>query len=356
MKEKTAAKTTTMPKAPSGVAARRFCAVRSGPPRSFAPDVAPGRAALILMSGQKWVNGTTLHYCFMGGPEKQKQAVRKAFKVWENVGIGLNFSEVTTPDEAEVRIAFANDGSWSGVGREILTFPKNEQTLNIGWDISNDIDTAVHEIGHTIGFPHEHQNPKSGIVWDEAAVYASLANPPNSWDHDKTFFNIIRKIAPDAVQGSKWDPNSIMHYPFEAGLIRDPAPYRTGLTPAGGLSQRDIQWVKSFYPPLKPADHRKLEPLVSEPLKVASGKQANFIVEPKETRTYEIRTFGPSDSVMVLFEEATKKEVKYLKGSDDSGTDKNAHLQVRLKKGTRYLLRIRLMYTATPKETTVMYW
>lgn len=356
MKKKNATKAATTAKAPAGVAARRYCGVRSAPPRSFGPEVGPHRAALILMSGQKWVNGTTLHYCFLGGPEKQKQAVRKAFKVWENVGIGVSFSEVSKPDEAEVRIDFADDGSWSGVEREILTFPKNEQTLNIGWDISNDIDTAVHEIGHTIGFPHEHQNPKSGIVWEEEAVYAALGKPPNSWDRDKTFFNIIRKISPDTVQGSAWDPNSIMHYPFEAGLIRDPSQYRNGLTPAGGLSERDVQWVKSFYPPLNAADHKLLEPLVSTPLKVASGKQANFIIEPKETRTYEIRTFGPSDSVMVLFEEATKKKVKYLKGSDDSGTDKNAYLQVRLNKGIRYLLRIRLMFTEGPKETTVMFW
>ena len=335
---------------------RRYCGVRPAPPRAFGPDVSVGRAALIMVSGQKWVNGTTLHYHFLGGPEKQKQAVRKAFKVWENVGIGIRFEEVSKPDEAEVRIDFADDGSWSGVGREILTFPKNEQTLNIGWDIANDVDTAVHEIGHTLGFPHEHQNPKAGIVWNEDAVYAALAKPPNSWDREKTFFNIIRKISPDTVQGSNWDPNSIMHYPFEAGLIKGPHPYDKGLTPAGGLSQRDVQWVTTFYPALKPADHKTLQPFVSTPLKIPSGKQANFIIEPKETRTYEIRTFGPSDSVMVLFEEATKKKVKFIKGSDDSGTDKNAYLKVRLNKDSRYVLRIRLMYTASPKETTVMFW
>ena len=42
---------------------------------------------------------------------------------------------------------------------------------------------------------------------------------PNSWPREKTFWNIIRKIPPDSVQGSSWDPDSIMHYPFEAGLI-----------------------------------------------------------------------------------------------------------------------------------------
>ena len=27
-------------------------------------------------------------------------------------------------------------------------------------------DTALHGIGHTLGLPHEHQNPNAGIVWD----------------------------------------------------------------------------------------------------------------------------------------------------------------------------------------------
>jgi hypothetical protein len=282
--------------------------------------------------------------------------VRKAFKVWKDRGIGINFEEVTERAQAEVRIAFADDGSWSGIGRDILTFPKNEQTLNIGWDITDDIDTAVHEIGHTLGFPHEHQNPKAGIVWDEPAVYAALAKPPNSWDHETTYYNIIRKISPDAVQGSSWDANSIMHYPFEAGLIRKPTKYRDGLNPAGGLSARDVRWAKAFYPPLKTTGHQLLEPFASTPLKAAAGKQANYTIQPKETRMYEMRTFGPSDSVMVLFEQTGNSKLKYVTADDDSGTDKNAYLRLKLEKDRKYVLRVRVMYTEPEADSAVMLW
>ena len=136
--------------------------------------------------------------------------------------------------------------------------------MNFGWTLtrrSSELDTAVHEIGHLVGFPHERQNPNAGIVWNEEAVYAALAKPPNSWTREITFWNIIRKIDPDTVQGSSWDPNSIMHYPFERGLINEPAQYRQGLQPAGALSQRDITWVRAFYPPLNDADHAELKPL-----------------------------------------------------------------------------------------------
>ncbi|WP_374089487.1 hypothetical protein [Methylomicrobium lacus] len=62
--------------------------------------------------------------------------------------------------------------------------------MNFGWNLTeaaSEIDTAIHEIGHTLGFPHEHQNPNSGIAWDEEAVYHSLAQPPNSWSREVTF-------------------------------------------------------------------------------------------------------------------------------------------------------------------------
>jgi hypothetical protein len=38
-------------------------------------------------------------------------------------------------------------------------------------------------------------------------VYTSLGGPPNNWPREKTQWNILRKIEPDTVQGSNWDPD-----------------------------------------------------------------------------------------------------------------------------------------------------
>jgi hypothetical protein len=73
-------------------------------------------------------------------------------------------------------------------------------------------------------------------VWDEEAVYKSLAGPPNLWPREVTYSNIIEKIDPTLVDGGEWDKDSIMHYPFEAGMILKPEKYRTEpLEPAGGV-------------------------------------------------------------------------------------------------------------------------
>lgn len=344
---------------------RGYCNLPAVKEREFGAEVNPHRAQLIRMNDKKWVNGTRLHYHFLTQPARwagkaaELEVVRKAFKAWKEIGIGLEFQEVTTPDEAEVRIGFQRgDGAWSYVGRDVLSIGTNERTMNFGWDIAahpRELDTAIHEIGHTLGFPHEHQNPNAGIVWDEDAVYAALAAPPNLWDRQTTYHNIIRKISPDAVQGSHWDPNSVMHYPFDAGLIKEPAQYRNGLMPAGGISARDKEWVKTFYPPIKKNDVLVLEPIKPVRLRIEAGQQVNFNIVPSATRRYDIATFGASDTVMVLFEEVNG-ELRYVTADDDSGQDTNAHIKPRLYKDGRYVLRLRLYYSARSGDTAVMMW
>ena len=156
----------------------RVCAVPPVPERQFDSSVSLGRAELIRIIEKKWVNGTKLHYYFFrngpwAGPPSQIDLVTAGFKVWSDLKIGLQFEEVDDIAAAEIRIGFLQgDGAWSYVGRDVITFPgQQERTMNFGWDLTQDRRreyVAVHEIGHTLGFPHEHQNPIAGIIWDEA--------------------------------------------------------------------------------------------------------------------------------------------------------------------------------------------
>lgn len=344
----------------------RYCAAKFPPPRKFAAGMEPGRLRLIRQTADKWINGTVLRYWFFDKPAKwtaanaQKDVVREAFKRWKALGIGLDFAEVKDRAQADLRIAFdQTDGSWSYIGTDVRTKRSDPRTMNFGWDLLEDpkegMDTAIHEIGHTLGFPHEHQNPFAGIVWNEPAVYASLAAPPNRWSKSTTFHNIIEKIVPDTVQGSDWDPDSVMHYPFERGLIDKPTKFRVGLTPAGGLSARDRKWALEFYPAIKAAQTPTLVPLQSTPLTLAPAQQANFNFKPDASRVYEFRTFGTADTVMALYEKKGSSSSPIAQ-DDDSGTDRNAHLKIALKAGKEYVLRVRLHYAKASGKTAVMAW
>ena len=219
-----------------------------------------------------------------------------------------------------------------------------------------DIDTAIHEIGHTLGFPHEHQNPNAGIVWDEEKVYEALAKPPNEWPRETTYHNIIRKINPETVDGSGWDKDSIMHYPFEAGLIISPDIYQTQpLRPAAGLSAKDVKMVKIFYPPLGTKQPKKLIPFKSESLRLGAAEHAHFRFIPEATRKYQFQTFGESDTVMVLFEMVDGEQL-FRAGDDDSGEDRNARVSEKLFAGREYILRLRLYWAFSEGDTALMAW
>lgn len=351
---------------------RRLCTIRAGAPRQFSPGVAGERIRLILVNADKWVNGTVLKYSFFEGQERfakwtgsdaLRSQVRKAFRRWADLGIGVGFDETADRAAAEVRIGFEeDDGHWSYVGREVLKQGQDDRTMNLdptdritGGDYG--IDVAGHEIGHTLGFPHEHQNPIAGIVWDEEAVYSALSRPPNSWSRETTYDNIISKIAPDQVQGSTWDPNSIMHYSFEPGLILKPAKYHTsGIKPAGGLSARDRKWIRAFYPAANRAARDTLPLLEARRLALSPGPQRSFLLKPDATRNYELRTFGKSDTVLVLFERIANGKETYLGGDDDSGEERNAYIRRRLMAGRTYVIRLRVYYAAEASDTAVMWW
>jgi hypothetical protein len=324
----------------------------------------PRRAAAIVSMRSKWVNGTVLHYCFFGGgshfsvPKAQANAIRGAFAKWKAVGIGLEFKEVNQLSEAEVRIGYSTkDGrSASAVGRDVLKIPLNEPTTVYGWDLTTPYGsgTALHELGHVIGMEHEHQNPYAGIKWHEQAVYDALAKPPNSWDHDTTYYNILMKLSPQQVQGSTWDPDSIMEYEFEPGLIDEPEEYDiNGLTPLGTLSAADKDWALKWYPGIKEAPPT-LQPFQSVVVDLAAGQQVDFAIKPTESRKYTIETKGASDTLLVLFEDIND-EPRYLSGDDDSGEDRNASITYKLFQGRSYIVRLRLYYPGLSGKSSLMY-
>lgn len=347
---------------PARYSTPNYCGQPEVPEREFSRRVNNDRQALVRISDKKWVNGTQLHYFFFKnsiwrGTPSQRQVVRDAFQAWKDIGIGLDFVEVNTAEESEIRIGFQRgDGAWSYLGRDVLEQGVNDRTMNFGWNINNDIDTAIHEIGHTLGFPHEHQNPNAGIEWNEEAVYTALAGSPNFWSRDKTFRNIIRKLRQSDVAGSAWDKDSIMHYPFEAGLINNPELYQTApLQPAPGLSSMDSQWTKHFYPPLANNDYEELKPFRSVAASLAPGEQLNFYIRPTATRWYDFRTFGNADTVMVLFEEIDG-EPRFRAADDDSGERLNAQFEERLFAGRTYILRVRLYWQHRRGDFGVMMW
>ncbi|AZM90877.1 MULTISPECIES: M12 family metallopeptidase [Streptomyces] len=343
--------------------ARRYCAQPPQRLPELPPDLSLPRTRAILANRSKWVNGTQVRYSFLDGAgngvaKAWLTEVHNGFEEWESLGIGLRFRPEDNPPEAEIRITFADDGSWSYVGTDCLGIGSAEATMNFGWDPTTPYGKATvrHEIGHAIGFCHEHQNPFAGIEWDEDEVYRYMAGSPNFWPRETTYHNIIRKLSTHQVTGSKWDVKSVMEYGFEPGLIKKPEEYRNAGIPSPlKLSDQDKEYVRTWYPPLSP-HVPELKPFQSAVLGLGSGEQADFEVVPDASQNYRFGTFGNADVKMVLFEAAGGEDLRFVTGEDDSGEDRNGRFEVKLFAGRRYVLRVRMYSTWGSGGASVMYW
>lgn len=154
------------------------------------------------------------------------------------VGLKLEFVEA----DGDIRIALDNrKGAWSMVGTQSKQVPANEPTMNFGW---LDVATIIHEFCHALGMIHEHQNPfGQGIDWNLKNVFA-WANSTQGWDMYTTCENITKRYGMDIVNGSDYDPESIMLYSYPAFLTNNKqATYRNVV-----LSEQDKKWLSSIYP------------------------------------------------------------------------------------------------------------
>jgi hypothetical protein len=177
--------------------------------------------------------------------EVQNMSVQEAIKkiVKERIIplVNLDIDFIDKPADANVRISFdESGGAWSLVGTDHLS-EKTNPTMNFGWF---DVPTVIHEMGHMLGMIHEHQNPKGqNIDWNDKKVF-EWAKETQRWDEQTTTQNILDKYDSNSINGSSFDPQSIMLYFFEADLTNN----GVGTKQTVRLSGIDVDWIHQMYP------------------------------------------------------------------------------------------------------------
>jgi hypothetical protein len=228
-------------------------ALAENPANSGADEGAPAGERLALVKRKMWRNGRTLAVKFLDGSPKLREKVQQYAARWtEHANLAFDFSGTSRRPEIRISFSFDPGSSWSALGTDALVeryFPRHQPTMNFGWfdDQTPDEELSrviVHEFGHAIGCIHEHQNPKGGIPWNQAAVLAYYAGPPNYWDEETIRFNILDKYKQRQLNGTDFDPRSIMLYAFPGTLTENGVGTQENTT----LSDGDIAFIRTVYP------------------------------------------------------------------------------------------------------------
>lgn len=287
--------------------------------------------------GKTWMNGSTLRVRFMGGTPAEQATARDQAGWWaQHANLKFDFNNST---QAEIRISFdPSDGAWSYIGTDSRTIPLNEPTMNLGF---LDGGTTAHEFGHAIGLAHEHQNPAGGIQWNEQVVIREMAKSPNFWDEQTTRHNILRKYSANQLNGTSFDPDSIMLYFFPAEWTLN----GIGTKANEVLSSLDKQFIAGakMYPrtgatvsdatPLTVNASKRTAASIGKP-----GEEDLFTFTASKDGRYVIDTRGPTDVVMKLF--GPNSETALIAEDDDSGYAFNARIATDLIAG-QYFVQVR---------------
>jgi hypothetical protein len=296
-----------------------------------------GRVRAISPRGKTWINGSALKVHFMGGTPAEQAVAREQAGWWTRfANLKLDFSG--GPDAA-IRVSFdPNDGAWSYIGTDCTGIPFGEATMNLGF---LDGGTAGHEFGHAIGLAHEHQNPAGGIQWNEAVVIRELAKSPNFWDEATTRHNVLEKYTADQINGTAFDPDSIMLYFFPASWTLN----GIGTKANEVLSAIDKSFIASakMYPGVgAPAPTgTELKVNAEKRTKATIGKVGEedlYTFSASKDGRYVVDTAGPTDMVMKLF--GPTSPTALLAEDDDSGTGLNARIAADLVSG-QYFVQVR---------------
>lgn len=158
--------------------------------------------------------------------------------------VNLKF-KFLTPDEINngqkgmIRILFDSKNiNESQVGKSALYVKETEPTMKLGTD---NCGTWVHEMLHALGAIHEHQNPRDNpIEFIPEQVYAAYMNNPR----DVVKRNILDKYSVDQINGTEYDPNSIMIYALPGYTMKSGIEIKKNYV----LSISDIAFLMATYP------------------------------------------------------------------------------------------------------------
>jgi serralysin len=229
-----------------------------------------------------WPVGYKIETCFVAGTSGQRRLFTEAAREWtQHANIGFDFGRApayrTCPDLAPrppIRVRFANGTSTSRVGTKAYDALELDTTVQISpadqltgrsYSDAQLKIVMLHEIGHVLGLPHEHQHPDSKCMenfsWPVlCSKVEQLKTGPRIAIAAYAMQNFAPRIGHPGIKPTPYDPVSIMHYRFSGAFVKNQSGQCGGTVPFG-LSAGDKRRIAGLYPRARVDQEKSLEAL-----------------------------------------------------------------------------------------------
>lgn len=149
---------------------------------------------------------------------------------------------------AKVRITLRGGGYWSYLGTDILRVQGATMSLE-GFSMStpNSEYTRVvrHEVGHTLGCPHEHMRQELVARLDRAKTIEYFRRT-QGWSEQEVMQQVLTPLSEASIRGTvNADDTSIMCYQLPGSITKDGQPIKGG----NDINDLDFKFMATIYPP-----------------------------------------------------------------------------------------------------------
>jgi hypothetical protein len=234
---------------------------------------------LAVMSSKYWgANGVSLTVGFLEStPMDLKKRILSHMNAWNEYA---NVEFILSDIDPQVRITRDGQGYWSYLGTDILHIPKGEPTMCLQQFTMQTPEMEYkrvvrHEVGHTLGFPHEHMRRAivERIDPNKAIKYYQQTQ---GWPPSVVYQQVLTPLAESSIFGTNdADETSIMTYQITGLITKDGRPILGGFD----IAPQDAEFVAKIYP-------KKSVP--PKPPEIASGTGMDFTLD-FERKIAEIR-------------------------------------------------------------------
>lgn len=220
-----------------------------GPLADMGPALMLDPARLAVLTSKYWGPAPRiLTVSFMEStPADLRARLIRDMNAWTRT-VNISFAE--TQGTGNVRISRGPGGYWSYLGTDIRLIPSNRPTMNLqGFTMQTPESefrrVVPHEVGHSYGFPHEHQRRAIVERIDPAKAYIWFLRT-YGWDKRTVDQQVLTSLDERSIMGTPADQESIMSYQLPGSITYDGKPIFGGVD----INQTDYAFAGRIYPRL----------------------------------------------------------------------------------------------------------